>query len=279
MKKYGLTFIRVIILTIIAIPMLLPIIWMIMSSFKLQNEIFKYSTLSWQLFIPVDWTFQNYVDIFMDPQNPFGVYFVNTLFVALTITTLGLIVNSMAAFAIAKLRLPYKSFFLMLFLSTLAIPQEVLMIPQYLLMQDLEWLNSFKALIIPQIVWAFGIFLLVQFFSEVPRDILDAARMDGASWFKVYYRIVLPTAVPALITLGLVTFVTQWDNFLWPLIVINDDSKQVITVAIASYQALQGISWGKILAAATVSSVPIIIVFLFLQRYYVRGVTMSGVKG
>ncbi|MFD0671403.1 carbohydrate ABC transporter permease [Cohnella sp. GCM10027633] len=267
------------VLIAVAIVALFPIYWMTMSSFRTHEEIFKYTTLSKELFLPVNWTLQNYKEIFLDPSKPFGRYMLNTLFVAVLVTSFGLICNALAAFAFAKLRFPFKKALLMLFMSSLVIPYEVIMIPQYLLMRDLDWINSFLALIVPQIVWVFGIFMLVQFFSDIPRDILDAARMDGAGWLRIFGIIVLPTAVPAIITLGIMTFLNQWDSFLWPLVVINEEKKQVIQVAISSFQSLRNISWGKIMAATTISSVPVLVVFLFLQRYYVQGITMSGVKG
>jgi len=278
-NRTGIVAIRTIVMTFIALIVIFPVYWMIMSSFRTHEEIFRYSKLGWQLFFPVHWTFDNYKDIFMDASKPFGRYMANTLFVAVIVTAAGLLVNSLAAFAFAKLRFPFKKVFLVVFLSSLVIPYEVIMIPQYLLIGDLNWMNSYKALIVPQIVWVFGIFMLIQFFTDIPRDILDAARMDGAGWSRIYYKIVLPTAVPALITLGLMTFLNQWDSFLWPLVVINEEKKQVIQVAISSFQSLRNISWGKVLAATTISSVPILGVFLVLQKYYVQGITMSGVKG
>ncbi|MBB6694556.1 carbohydrate ABC transporter permease [Cohnella xylanilytica] len=270
---------RWIVLVAAAVVSLFPIYWMVMSSFRTHEEIFRYTTLSKELFLPVHWTLGNYREIFLDPAKPFGRYILNTLLVAVVVTAAGLVVNSMAAFAFAKLRFRFKRGLLALFLSSLVIPYEVIMVPQYLLMRDLGWINDYRALIVPQIVWVFGIFMLIQFFADVPRDILDAARIDGAGWARIYGVIVLPTAVPALITLGIMTFLNQWDSFLWPLVVINEEKKQVIQVAISSYQSLRNISWGKIMAATTISSVPILAVFLLLQRYYVQGITMSGVKG
>ncbi|WP_240548206.1 carbohydrate ABC transporter permease [Paenibacillus lignilyticus] len=278
-SRTGIVVIRTITMSIIAILVIFPVYWMIMSSFRTHEEIFRYSKLGWHLFFPVHWTINNYRDIFMDASKPFGRYMANTLFVAVIVTAAGLLVNSLAAFAFAKLRFPFKKILLVIFLSSLVIPYEVIMIPQYLLISEMHWMNSYKALIVPQIVWVFGIFMLIQFFADIPRDILDAARMDGAAWTRIYYKIVLPTAVPALITLGLMTFLNQWDSFLWPLVIINEEKKQVIQVAISSFQSLRNISWGKVLAATTISSVPILGVFLLLQKYYVQGITMSGVKG
>ncbi|OXS61665.1 sugar ABC transporter permease [Cohnella sp. CIP 111063] len=279
MKNTAFVFLRLTAMAAIALVSVFPIYWMVMSSFRTHEEIFKYATLSPELFLPVKWTLQNYRDIFLDPSKPFGRYMLNTLLVAVVVTTLGLIVNALSAFAFAKLRFPFKRLLLTIFLSSLVIPYEVIMVPQYLLMRDFGWINSYSALIVPQIVWVFGIFMLIQFFSDVPRDILEAARIDGSGWTRIFAKIVLPTAVPALITLGLMTFLNQWDSFLWPLVVINEEKKQVIQVAISSFQSLRNISWGKILAATSISSVPILVVFLFLQKYYVQGITMSGVKG
>ncbi|GIO11375.1 ABC transporter permease [Cohnella xylanilytica] len=279
MNRAVFAALRWIVLVAAAVVSLFPIYWMVMSSFRTHEEIFRYTTLSKELFLPVHWTLGNYREIFLDPAKPFGRYILNTLLVAVVVTAAGLVVNSMAAFAFAKLRFRFKRGLLALFLSSLVIPYEVIMVPQYLLMRDLGWINDYRALIVPQIVWVFGIFMLIQFFADVPRDILDAARIDGAGWARIYGVIVLPTAVPALITLGIMTFLNQWDSFLWPLVVINEEKKQVIQVAISSYQSLRNISWGKIMAATTISSVPILAVFLLLQRYYVQGITMSGVKG
>jgi multiple sugar transport system permease protein len=280
MNKWILKVIKLIVMIFIAIVTLLPIIWMIFGSFRPHDEIFGYSSsLNWHLIFPVDWTLENYINIFIESSKPFGRYIVNTLFVAVVVTTLSLLINSMAAFAFAKLKFRFKGIIFTAFLSALVIPAEVTMVPTYLLINDLGWVNSYNALIFPSLVSVFSVFLLVQFFSEIPRDILDAARIDGASWFVIYSRIVLPSSVPALITLGIITFLGQWDSYLWPLIVINDESKQMIQVAIASFTAMEGTEWGRILAADTIASIPILILFLFLQRYYVQGITMSSIKG
>lgn len=268
-----------VILVVIAVATLFPIYWMFMSAFRAESEMFRYTKLSWQVFLPVDWTWRNFENIFMDPEKPFARYMINTIIMAGTVTAIGLLVNSAAAFAFAKMRFPYKKLLLIVFLSTLAIPPEVVMVPQYLLVRDLQWLNTFAGLIVPSIVWVFGIFMLTQFFSDIPRDILEAARIDGSSWLRIYTRIVLPGAVPALITLGIITFVHQWDSLLWPLMIISDHTKQVVQVVISSFTSDQEKHWGKIVAASSASSVPILVVFLFLQKYYVRGVMMSGVKG
>lgn len=269
---------KIVFMSLIAIIILLPVIWMLLSSFKPESEIFKNTSLSWHYFIPENWTIKNYVDIFTNERRPLGRYILNTLFIAITGTFFGLIVNSLAAFAFSKMRFPLKKILFTLFLTTLAIPFEAVMVPQYLIIRDFGWLNTYKAIIMPQLVWAFGIFLLIQFFTDIPTSLIEAARIDGASWLNIYGRIALPTAKPALITLGIMTFVARWDEFMWPLIVISDDSKQVIQIAVASYSTENWVSWGNIFSASVVASLPTLILFFLLQKYYIQGVASTGIK-
>ncbi|GAB2572263.1 carbohydrate ABC transporter permease [Gracilibacillus alcaliphilus] len=270
--------IKVMLMTVIAFIVLLPVSWMVLSSFRLEEEIFKFTELGYHLLIPENWTLQNYRDIFSENQRPLDRYMLNTLFIAVTGTFLGLLVNSFAAFSFAKMRFPLKRSLFVIFLSTLAIPFEAIMVPQYMIIRDFGWLDTYTALIVPQIVWAFGIFLLVQFFSDIPRSLIEAARIDGASWLTIFFRVAVPMSWPAIITLGIITFVGKWDEFLWALIVISDDAKQVIQIAIASYSLETYTSWGMVFAASTIASIPTMIIFLLLQKYYIQGVTTSGIK-
>lgn len=271
--------IKYIFMMVLALIALVPILWMVLGSFRSHQEIFQYATsLNIHLLLPVEWTLQNYIDVITDEQSPIFLFIGNTLFVAVIVTVLVLFINSMAAFAFAKLEFPFKNVIFVCFMSAMIIPGEITLVPNYLLMNDLGWINDYKALIFPSLVNIFGIFLLRQFFSEIPKDMIEAARLDGASWFRIYWSIILPSAVPALITLGIITFLANWDSYFWPLIVINDESKQLIQVAIANYSSLAGTEWAKILAANTLSTLPIIIAFLFLQKYYIRGISMTGMK-
>jgi multiple sugar transport system permease protein len=270
---------RMIIMILIGMVSVAPIVWMIAGSFRPYQELFKYSSLQIHLLLPVEWTTRNFSDVIFNERNPFLRYIWNTLIVALAVTALVLVINSMAAFAFAKLRFRYKNVVFALFMSAMIIPGEVTLVPNYLLMHDLGWLNSYKALIVPSMLSVFGIFMLRQFFAEVPNEMMEAARMDGASLPRTFVSIVLPAAVPALITLGLMTFLGNWDSYLWPLIVINDQKMQMIQVAISAFSSNVGTDWSKILAANTISTAPILLLFLFLQRYYIQGITMSGIKG
>jgi len=270
---------RWLLMIVIALVCLVPIVWMMLGSLRPRNELFQYVSLEWHLLVPVRWTLDNYRALFADDSKPFGLYIQNTLLVAAVVTLLALWFNSMAAFAFSKLKFRGRNVVFAVFLSALVIPGEVTMVPTYMLIHDFGWLDSFQALIVPAIISVFSIFLLVQFFAEVPRDLLEAARIDGASWFGVYARIVVPSSVPALITVGLITFLGQWDAYLWPLVVINDDAKQMLQVAIATFTNLEATEWGKILAADTIASLPILILFVFLQEYYVQSIVNSGIKG
>ncbi|MFD0712705.1 carbohydrate ABC transporter permease [Paenibacillus sp. GCM10027626] len=263
----------------VALVSLIPIFWMVLGSLRPRQELFQYLSLEWHLFVPVEWTLQNFIEIFGDESKPFGMFIKNTLFVAVLVTLFSLLFNSMAAFAFSKLKFRGRNVIFAVFLSALVIPGEVTMVPTYLLIHAFDWIDSFKALIVPATVSVFSIFLLVQFFADVPRELLEAGKIDGASWFGIYAKIVIPAMAPALITVGLITFLGQWDSYLWPLIVINDESKQMLQVAIATFTNLQSTEWGKILAADTVASVPILILFLFLQKYYVQSIVNSGIKG
>ncbi|WP_258535521.1 carbohydrate ABC transporter permease [Bacillus sp. 03113] len=271
--------IKYLLMVVLAFIAIIPILWMIFGSFRTYQEIFQYATsLNIHLLLPVDWTFQNYIDVITDERTPIFLFIGNTLFVAVIVTILVLFLNSMAAFAFAKLQFPFKNFIFICFMSAMIIPGEVTLVPNYLLMNDLGWINDYKALIFPSLINIFGIFLLRQFFEEIPKDMIEAARLDGASWFRIYWSIIVPSAVPALITLGIITFLANWDAYFWPLIVINDESKQLIQVALSNYSSLAGTEWSKILAANTLSTIPILIAFLFLQKYYIRGISMSGMK-
>lgn len=264
---------------VIAMISVAPIVWMVAGSFRPYQELFKYTSLQIHLLLPVEWTTRNYHNVIFNARNPFLRYIWNTFFVATTVTAFVLVINSLAAFAFAKLRFHFKNVVFALFMSAMIIPGEVTLVPNYLLMHDLGWLNSYKALIVPSMLSVFGIFMLRQFFAEVPDEMMEAARMDGASLLRTFVSVVLPAAVPALITLGLMTFLGNWDSYLWPLIVINDQKMQMIQVAISAFSSNEGTDWSKVLAANTISTVPILLLFLFLQRYYIQGITMSGIKG
>lgn len=271
---------RYLILSVIAVFFLVPFLWMFLASFKPQLEIFQYIyPLTWKTLIPQTWTMENYTELLALDPFPFTRYLGNSIFVAVSVTIGSLIVNSMAAYAFAKLDFPGRNALFILFLSTVVIPFEVLAIPLYLEMRTFGWVNTYQALIIPWIANAAGIFLLRQFFLDIPSELIDAARIDGCSHLSAFRRVVIPNAVPALITFAIIRFQASWDAFFWPLIVAPNPEKRVVQVAIATFTTEVQTEWGLTFAASTLATLPIILVFLFLQRYYVQSVMMSGLKG
>jgi multiple sugar transport system permease protein len=272
--------IRYAILTVAALAFIIPFLWMFLAAFKPQAEIFQYVyPVSWKTFIPQEWTPENFRRLLVLEPYPFTRYLGNSLYVALAVTAGSLVVNSMAAYAYARLDFPFRNLLFVLSLSTVIVPFEAFAIPLYLEMRTFDWVNSYKALIIPWIANGAGIFLLRQFFLDIPRDLIEAARIDGCSHIGAFTRIVLPNSIPALITFALIRFQASWDSFFWPLIVAPSPEKRVVQVAIATFTTEVQTQWGLTFAASTLATLPILLFFLFLQRYYVQGVIMSGMKG
>jgi multiple sugar transport system permease protein len=271
---------RYLLMGLAALFFITPFVWMFLASLKPEVEIFQYIyPLNWKTFIPQTWTLENFDGLMKMQPYPFTHYMANSIFVAVSVTISSLVVNTMAAYAFAKLRFPGRDILFALFLITTIVPFEILAIPMYLEIRSFNWVNRYEALIIPWIANAAGIFLLRQFFAEIPRDLIEAARIDGATHLGAFRHIVLPNCVPAMITFALIRFQASWDAFIWPLIVAPNPEKRVIQVAIATFTTEVQTQWGLTFAASTLATLPIIVLFLFLQRYYVRSVIMSGVKG
>ncbi len=267
-------------LGVLAAVFIVPYLWMFFSSLKPAAEIFQYiMPVSWKTFIPQVFTLDAYRELFHLVPFPFSRYLANSVFVALSVTILSLVVNALAAYAFAKLEFPGRGVLFALFLSTVIVPFEVLAIPLYIQVRSFGWINTYQALIIPWVANPLGIFLLRQFFQEIPKELEEAARIDGCSYFGAFRRIVLPNSVPALVAFALIRFQASWDAFLWPLIAAPAAEKRVIQIAIASFATEVQTRWDLTFAASTMATIPIVVLFLVLQRYYVQGVVMSGLKG
>ncbi|GHP00215.1 sugar ABC transporter permease [Reticulibacter mediterranei] len=260
-------------LTILALITLVPIIWMILTAFKAENELSLVPPTWW----PRVWQPENFVQAWN--FAPFGGYLLNTLFVAGSITVLKTITSALAAYAFARLRFPGRNGFFLLYLSTLIVPSQVTVIPLFILMKDLSWVNTFQGLIIPQAFTAFGTFLLRQFFLTIPYELEDAARMDGASRLRCFIQIILPLSKTALATLAIFVFLMQWNNLLWPLIMSNGDATALISVGLLSFRGEYAVSWNLLMAAATLAILPIAALYIFAQRWFVRGIVISGFGG
>ncbi len=278
-RRTALRLARYAVMVVLAVFFLLPYVWMVSGSLRTQNEIFaNLQPLSVWTFVPKQWTLSSFQALLELQPFPFTHYVWNSLIVAVTVTVLSLIVNSFAAYVFARIKFPGRDVLFVAFLATMVIPFEILAIPLYIEMRMFHWVDTYQALIVPFVASPVGMFLLRQFFLGLPRELEDAARIDGCSLFGAFWRVVLPNATPALIAFGLIRFQFSWDSFIWPLIVAPSPPVRVIQVAIASFDSDQVVHWDLIFAAAVIASLPIVLLFAFLQRFYVQGVVTSGLK-
>lgn len=268
---------RYILLVVAALIAIFPIVWALASAFRPRRETFEnVYPLSWKTFVPVDWTLQNFVDLFSDSM--WLRYLLNTIGVALVTTVFSVIVCSLAGYALARMRIRGAGIIFAFVLSMAILPFEVIAFPLYLVVQQLGFLDTYAALILPWISNAFIIFLLRQFFLDIPRDFEEAARLDGAGPVRIYLKVFLPLTWPAHVSAALLCFQESWDQFLWPLIVTSSERITVLQLGIASLSSQEITQWNLVFAAVTLAMTPPIILFLVLQKYYVRGLTMSGLK-
>lgn len=261
-------------LVVVALLFAAPLIFAFATSLKPQDEVFTApptlvgSELRWD----------NYVEAFQ--FAPFARYFFNSFLVATIGTAVVVAASSLSAFAFARLRFPGRELLFVLFLGTLMVPQEVLIVPMYWLMQTLGWVDSYQALILPFAFTAFGTFLLRQFFLTVPAELVDSARVDGAGPFNIFFRVMLPLSRPALAVLAMFTFIAYWGSFLWPLIVIDTIAvKGTVPLGLNSFMAQQGTQWNLMMAAAMLAMVPSVVLVVLLQKNLVRGLLTTGFGG
>ncbi|RKY86570.1 carbohydrate ABC transporter permease [candidate division KSB1 bacterium] len=253
--------------------MLTPFLWMVMTSFMDELEVYSPTPK----FIPDRFLWHNYKDALT--MLPFARFFLNTLIISISVVIGQLLVCSMAAYSFARLQYRGRNEIFSIYLSTMMIPGIVTLIPAFLLIDAFRWLNTYWALIVPFLNSVWGIFLLRQFFLTLPRDLEDAARIDGASNWEIYWRIILPLSKPALATLGIFSFMGMWKEFLWPLIVTNKMEMRPVEVGIALFHSIYSTNWPYQMAAAVVVMLPIVMVFFFTQRYFIRGIALTGMKG
>jgi multiple sugar transport system permease protein len=256
-----------------ATTMVVPFLWMVSTSLKTNLEVFRFPPT----FIPEAAQWQNYVEIFK--VVPYGRWFANSLIITLAQTLLYLFVASLAAYTFARLRFPGRDALFMLYLATMMVPGEVTLIPKFILMKELHLINTYAAVILPGVFNAYGVFLLRQFFMALPDSLEEAAILDGASYFKIYWKIILPLSGPALATLGVFAFRGAWNDFIWPLIVINSDNMKPLSVGLSSFHGLYETNWPYLMAASTLALIPIVVIFMAAQKYFVQGIATTGLKG
>jgi len=256
----------------VTIVFVMPLLLMLSSAFKTSAEIIRVPPS----FLPEAPTLDNFRTVLT--EAPYGLWYRNSLVVATAVTALCLLTSSVGGYIFAKFEFPLKRPLFVLILITLMIPFPVLLIPNYLIANRLGLLNSLWALILPGIVSAFGIFLMRQFAAGIPRDLIEAARLDGAGEWAIFGRIVVPLLRPALAALGVFTFLASWNDYLWPLVAINDLDKSTLPLALSYFNSLHQQRYDLVMAAATMAVVPVLIVFLIFQRQIVKALLLAGMR-
>jgi ABC-type glycerol-3-phosphate transport system permease component len=265
------------ILVIVAGMMVVPFMWMVTTSLKAPGTEFSYPPQ----ILPTELDFSNYQRLFAN--LPFGRYFVNTLVITIATVIGQLLICSLAAYGFARLNFMGRDTIFVLYLTTMMIPFQITLIPLYLIITQLGWVNTYQGLIVPGISSAFGIFLLRQSFLNIPRDYQDAARIDGASEWTIFTRIFLPLNGPTLATLGVFAFMGTWTDLLWPLLIARSEEMRTLELGLAYFNARPNAflqpNWPLLMAGSVVVMLPVLIVYILAQRYFIRGIALSGVKG
>jgi multiple sugar transport system permease protein len=256
-----------------AVVILFPLIWMVLTSLKPENDVTTFPPSLW----PRDWSFAAYANVWT--RVPFGRFFINTVIFAGGVTLVSLLFDSMTAYALSRLRFPGRDVIFVVILVAMMLPFQVTFIPLYVTVAKLHLLNTYQGLIIPRATNAFGIFMLRQFFMTLPRDLDEAARVDGASEFYIYSRIILPLSGPALATLAVFHFMYNWNDFLWPLLITSTTDMETLPAGLALFVGQHVVEYAVVMAGAVLALLPLFIAFLFAQKYFVRGVSLTGLKG
>ncbi len=256
-----------------ALVTLTPLLWMVSASFMSPGESNSFPPR----LLPQAPTLQNYVDLFT--RLNLARYLLNSTLVAVSATLISLIINSMAGYAFAKLRFAGRERVFHVLLAALVIPGQVGMLPLFLLLRAMGLVNTMAGVVVPFMAGIFGIFMIRQYAMSIPDDLLDAARVDGAGEYRIFWNIVIPVIQPILVTLAVFTFLSAWNDFMWPLIVLSDDAKYTLPVALASLSGEHVQDTGLMMAGSVLTVLPVVVLFIVLQRAYIRGVMMGSVKG
>jgi multiple sugar transport system permease protein len=273
LKAKSERFLLYLFLTVGAVVVGFPFFWMVISSLKPLEDVVKFPPT----IIPTRWMFSNYIEAWK--SAPFARYFINTLLVASLVTIGVLLTSSLAAYAFALMEFKGKSFIFSLFLATMMVPYEVTLIPNFVLIRKLGWYNTYAALIIPWSCNAFSVFLLRQFFMNIPKDLFDAARIDGCGELGMLWRVAIPLSTPAILTVSLFSFLGSWNALLWPLVVTSSEDMRVLQVGLAVFLREEGTQYHLLMAAASFTIAPIVVLYFILQRRFIEGIVLSGLKG
>ncbi|MBR6637601.1 MAG: carbohydrate ABC transporter permease [Lachnospiraceae bacterium] len=263
-----------IILIAIALMMIVPFLWMLSASIKSDREVFQMNPFVW---IPEVPKWKNYVNIWK--KIPFGKFVGNTVYLTIVVTFLQLLTSSFAAYSFAKLNFKHKKFLFLAYIATIAMPWQVYMVPQFIMMRSMGLNDKLLAIICLQAFSAFGVFMMKQFYEGIPDDLCEAARIDGMSEYKIYAKIMLPLSKPALSTLTIFTFVATWNDYLGPLIYLKSQEKKTIQLGLKMFISQYSSDYGLIMAGSVLSLIPVLVVFMCLQKFFVEGVASTGLKG
>ncbi|MCQ2558378.1 MAG: carbohydrate ABC transporter permease [Oscillospiraceae bacterium] len=258
---------------VIAVLAMIPFLWMLSTSFKSRGALMS---------VPIEWipkepTLKAYIKVFS--KFPFLQTIGNSLFISVIYTLITLLSASMAAFAFAKLRFSAADLLLKVFLATMMIPTQVTIIPLFVVMNKMNLINTYGSVILPSIFRPFAVFLLVQQMRTIPNDYLDAASIDGASVFQVYYKVALPLCIPTLATLSITTFMESWNDYLWPLLMLTDKAKMTLPIALSTLNGQYATEYNVLMAGALISMIPIIVIYCFAQKNFKNGIMAGGIKG
>jgi multiple sugar transport system permease protein len=263
------------ILIVIAILVIAPMLWMLSTALKPKSQWFL-PEIYW---IPKTITLDNFNKLFENRSLPIERWFLNSFLVSSTITLLVVVVDSLAGYAYARLEFPGRRFLFALLLATLFLPSIMFLIPNFLTIARFNLLNNYLAVILPAMAGVFGVFFMRQFFESIPKEIEEAARIDGASTFQTFFHIALPLAKPAIATLSVITFLGAWNDFLWPLLVLKDRAMMTLPPGLRQLQGAYTSEYGQMMAGAALTAIPVLVIYIALQRYVVESVASSGVKG
>ena len=261
---------------VIGIIFVSPLIWMISASLKPESQIFA-NMNSLKTFFPVSASFNNYVEVFTRMNLP--QVFKNTLLYIALILVLDLLVNSMCGYALAKFEFKGKGAIMNLVVALMVLPMEAIILPLYIEMSQLGWVNTLVALVIPFVAKCFSIYMFRQFFCDIPDDLIEAAAFDGCRPAGTFFKIVMPISKTVYATVFILDFVAHWNDFMWPFLVMTGEDKRTIQLAVQSFFGTQPVHYSAIMAALVISAIPMIIMFIFMQKYYVEGIASSGIKG
>jgi len=272
-RRFGLLYwLGVLLVAAWGLVQLAPILWMISTSLKPLNRIFA---------LPVQWIprppqWSNYPQAWN--EFPFARYFVNSFIVSASVTVLNVFLAGLAGYSLSKYRYFGQRALFIAILSTLMLPIEVLMVPTFLIVKALGWLNTYQGLVVPAVADAFGVFLMRQFMLGLPDSLVEAARIDGAGELGTYFRIVVPLIWPAVLTLAIFTWRETWDAFVWPFIIISEDSLRTVPIGLQRFQEQYVTTYNSVMAISTIAMIPLVLLFFFFQRAFIRGIALSGLK-